>query len=328
MTTRYLMQLTGAGFAAVGSTLALFFGGVSAVLMALLMRHQVGARVALAVIAVWATCITSPTLQVAYTESMALALLCAVLIALTHRRWWTASLIAMLTGLTRPIALPLGVVALVTVFLRWRERRENPVPVREWVAMFGTLVACGLSGLVWPFIVWRGTGVLKGYTETMTAWRQYDDIYPFIPWIDKGEWITHNRPLTVVLFVLLIVAVLAIAAGPWARALGPQLRAWCMAYPFYLFAALDPTTSIYRYVICLFPWAVVMVGAGWGEPGRDPLEPVGEVTTADGRSRARAILTSRRLWTLTAMWVAFGLLTQVWWVWEIWQFTPPADDPP
>ena len=35
-----------------------------------------------------------------------------------------------------------------------------------------------------------------------------------------------------------------------------------------IFAALDPWTSIYRYLIVLFPLFTLMVGGGW-EPGRD-----------------------------------------------------------
>ena len=51
--------------------------------MAILVRDKVGPRVALAVVAVWASMITASMLQVAYTESMAMTLLCGVLLALT-----------------------------------------------------------------------------------------------------------------------------------------------------------------------------------------------------------------------------------------------------
>ncbi len=333
MMTRYVMAITGAGFAMVGSTISLLFGAVAAVLMSILLRERVGPRVTLAAIAVWSCMITSAMLQVAYTESLAMTMLCGVLLALTHRRWWIAAGIALLTGLSRPIAIPLGIVALVTVYLRWREREENPIPRREYLSMVGALGACGASGLIWPLIVWWGTGDFRGYTKTMTAWRAYDEIQPFLPWwYSAGHWL--GSPAAAVLgLTVLVVFTFAMAAGPWARALGPQMRAWCLAYPAYLFAVLDPTSSIYRYLIPLFPWVIVLLGAGWGRPGEDPLEQGERDANASGGAhlafpqRLRRLTTSKLL-RLMVIWVIIGMATQVWWIWEIWQFTPPADDPP
>ena len=54
-------------------------------------------------------------------------------------------------------------------------------------------------------------------------------------------------------------------AGPWARNLGADLRTWTLAYPAYLAAVLDPFTSIFRYLIPLFPLLVVVLGAGWAD---------------------------------------------------------------
>ncbi|GAB96015.1 hypothetical protein BJY21_003644 [Kineosphaera limosa] len=331
MTTRFLMALTGGGFALVGSTISLVLGGVAALLMAVLLREKVGPRVALCGVAVWACIVSSSVLQVAYTESMAMVMLCGVLLALTHRRWWIAAGIALLTGLSRPIAIPLGIVALVSCFLRWRRRHEEPIPVREYVAMLAALGACGLSGGIWPLIVWLGTGNPQGYTESMTAWRAYDEIQPFMPWWYSANWVVGSAAGAALLLLVIIALVMAVTAGPWARSLGPQLRAWSLAYPAYLFAVMDPTTSIYRYLIPLFPWVVVMIGAGWGKPGQDPLENGTDERGGahlPGEQRLRRRLTSRKLVRLTIFWVLVGLLSQVWWIWEIWQFTPPADNPP
>lgn len=278
MTTRYIMALTGGGFALVGSTISLVLGGVAAVLISILLRERVGPRVALCAVAVWSCIVSSSMLQVAYTESLAMVMLCGVLLALTRRRWWIAALIALLTGLSRPIALPLGIVALVSVFLRWRGRREDPIQGREYLAMLAALGACGLSGLIWPVIVWLGTGNPEGYTETMTAWRAYDEIQPFMPWWFSARWVTGSTVGAVAMLAVIWGLVLAVAAGPWARAVGPQLRTWSLAYPAYLFAVMDPTTSIYRYLIPLFPWVVVMLGAGWGKPGRTRWRPSGSTT--------------------------------------------------
>lgn len=335
MMTRSVMAITGGGFALVGSTISLLFGALAAVLISILLRDKVGPRVALAGVAVWASMITSSMLQVAYTESIAMVLLCGVLLALTKRRWWIAAGIAVLTGLSRPIAMPLGIVALVSVFLRWRKRHEEPVPTREYVAMGAALFACGLSAGIWPLIVWIGTGNPQGYTESMTAWRAYDEIQPFLPWWYSARSLVGSAAGAAVALLVLALVAFSVTAGPWARALGAQMRAWCLAYPAYLFAVMDPTSSIYRYLIPLFPWALVLIGAGWGRPGQDPLagpegrdadgaEPAGRHTTL---RRVRRLTTSKLVrWTI--IWVVIGMLAQVWWIWEIWQFTPPADDPP
>ncbi len=87
------------------------------------------------------------------------------------------------------------------------------------------------------------------------------------------------------------------------------LRTWCLGYAFYLFAALDPWTSLYRYLMLLFPLFVVLAGAGWA-PGT-------------GRDTPRWLLVVRTV-------VLAGLMIgwQVWWGWYLFRFEPPSDYPP
>lgn len=328
MLTRWIMQLTGGGFALVGSTLSLMVGALAAVVIGAFIRSKIGPRAALCAVAVWATCVTSPTLQVAYTESMGVAIIAAALFALDRQRWVLAGCIAVISGLTRAVTLPLGLVAVICVIVRWRGREENPISRGEYIGMGWSLVGCGLSGLIWPAIVWLGTGEFNGYTETMTAWRAYEDIQPFLPW-----WFWTSRNIdTPALAALALVAIwlcaFAIGLGPWARGMGVTLRSWCFAYPLYLWAVMDPTSSIYRYAILMFPYTVVMLGAGWGRPGQDALESTSETVTWWRWTLKRPRLTQGKLFGLTGFWVVFGLVTQCIWLWIIWQFTPPADNPP
>lgn len=329
--TRAIMSVTGAGFALVGSTLSLVVGALAAVIIAFFLRSKVGPLVALAGVTVWATCITSPTLQVAYTESMGVAVIALALMALDRRRWVWAGFIAVFSGLTRAVTLPLGLVALVCVIFRWRERNVpgKEISRGEYAAMLWSLIGCGLSGLIWPFFVWMGTGQFDAYTETMTSWRAYDDIYPIVPWWDwVSRSVTDFAPLTVVVLLLIFGAAFSIGLGPWARAMDIAMRTWCVAYPLYLLGVMDPTTSIYRYAILMFPWVIPMLSAGWGKPGEDALESHTRTVTWWKWTIRRPRLTRRKLLILLAFWVIFGLITQGWWLWEIWQFTPPADDPP
>jgi hypothetical protein len=303
---RAVMALTGLPFPVAATLVATVLGYAAALVMAFLIRERVGDAAAIATVALFAAFPAAPTLQVAYTESLATLLLGVVLWLLARERWVAAGSVALLTGLARPIALPLGVVALVAVALRWRRRATDPVTRSDLVGMLTALAGCGLSGLVWPAIVWWGTGEPDGYTSTMSAWRGGQPVQPFAPTLgmtrylfgDVGPW------LLLAAGVLLVVAVV----GPWAHGLGAELRAWCLAYPFYLAAALDPWTSIYRYLIVLFPLFTLMVGGGW-PPGTD--------------RRPRWLLPLR-----TVVVVLLFIGWQVWWSWELFRFEPPSDNPP
>lgn len=307
---RALMALTGLPFPVAATVVATLLGYAAALVMAVLLRERLGGAVAIAGVALFATYPAAPTLQIAYTESLAALLLCLVLWSLDRGRWWTAAAVAALTGLARPVALPLGLVALVAVVLRWRGRRERPVTRPEAAGMLAALAGCGVSGLVWPALVWWRTGEPGAYPETMSAWRAGEPVAPFTPTLDlldllfgdSGVWLLAAG------WALLLAAVL----GPWARGLGPVLRTWSLAYPFYLFAALDPWTSIYRYLLLLFPVFVLLVGGGWAR-GEGP----------GGAPQPR--------WLLVVRTVVVALLFlgwQVWWSWELLRFVPPSDNPP
>lgn len=303
-----LMLVTGLPFAIAGTIVTTLLGYAAAAVMGLLLRDRVGTPAALGGVALFAAFPASPTLQVAYTESLATLLLCVVLWLLIREKWLAAGAVALLTGLARPIALPLGLVALVAVIVRWRRRGEQPIGRTEYASMFGALAGCGASGLIWPAIVWAGTGAPNGYTVTMSAWRKGEPVAPFAPTIDMVQFLFGDFRGVLYLvgfFVLLGLMML----GPWARGLGPVLQSWSLAYPFYLAAALDPWTSIYRYLILLFPAFVVMIGGGW--PQGDP------------RSRPTWLLVLR-----TVVIVALFLSWQVWWSWELFRFVPPRDNPP
>ena len=125
------MALTGLDFPVVGSTIALLCGAGAAVLMGLLLRERIGDPAAYLVVALWASFPASVTLQLAYTESLAMLLLVGYLYALAKERWLVATAVALLVGLSRPIAVPLGLVTLVVVVLRWRARRERPISPRD-----------------------------------------------------------------------------------------------------------------------------------------------------------------------------------------------------
>lgn len=301
---RAVMAVTGLTFAAAASTLALVLGFGAAVAMARLLRPRLGRVAALLVVTLYAVFPSSPALQVAYTESLAMLLLCGYLLALSRERWLVATGLALLIGVTRPIALPLGVVTVVALWIRWRRRASTPIEAGERVAALASLVGCGVAGLLWPGIAWLATGERSAYVDTMGAWSLTGQVQFLEPWFSipryyLGEWGPWLFAVTV---ALLVVAML----GPWAQRLGPELRVWPAVYAAYVITVQTPGTSTARYLLPMFPYLAVLLGVA-GSPGR-----------------GRGIPT-----TLRAVVLAAAFLWLQWkWISVVWLFTPPVDFAP
>ena len=304
--SRMLMDLTHLNFYVVGSTLSLLLGFGAAAGMAMLLRDRIGERYTVLTVVLWASLPAAATLQVGYTEAMAMCLLTLFLLALSGERWLWAALVALLLGLTRPIAAPIAAVTLVALWTRWRRRDEEPVTVPEAVAGIVALGACGLSALLWPTVAGLVTGRADAYTLTMSSWRGSREIVPVRPWLDMSRYYfgdTWGPVWLTVLFVGIAILVL----GPWAARLGAQMRMWSLAYPAYLLLVLDPFTSVFRYLIPLFPLVPILLGVA-------------------GYPRWH----SWRSW----VWVRFGVLLvafvvgQWYWIDILWRFIPPSDYPP
>src|SRR5450759_1006232 len=301
MMSRFLMRVTGLGFPVVASTLALLLGFGAAVLMGLLLRARVGPQVALAAVVVFAACPVSPSLQIAYTESLAILLLCGFLWAVGKERWILTAGLALLIGLSRAMALPLAVVALVGVFLRWRRRQEDPITAREGWSALAAIGACGAAGLLWPVIVSVGVGSPLAYTETMGAWSVGGSVELLRPWL---AYIASPWSWNAVRVGVALAIIVAMAIGPWAARLGTELRTWVLAYTGYLILVDAPSTSLFRHLLPLFPLTVVLIGSGWRD--RPP----------------------RWMAWRTGFLVVVGLAGQVWGVWARLRLVPPTDSPP
>lgn len=313
LTVRLVSRLTTLDFATVAPVLALLAGLGAAVLMARLVSetspYAAADRTgpALAVVAVWAAFPASPVLQMAYTESFSMVLLVAFLLLLVRGQWLACGATALLLGLTRPIALPLSVVVVVAVWLRWRERETRPFSTGERLAAGAALVATGASGLMWTATAWAGTGRRDAYPATMTAWRGEAAIDPIEPWRRTISWAleyqTQEFVVPAITMVLALALSLALLVPRVAPGIDPRLRVWAAAYAVYLLAVVDGGTSIVRYLVPLFPLAIVAVGAHRERPS------------------------PRWRWR-TAFWVAVGVAGQVGWIWWLVLFTPPQDFPP
>ncbi len=305
---RLLMQVTGQGWATVAPVLALAIGAVAVLVVHRVVVHGAPRAVAarpglpLATVTLVSVFPTAVVLQVGYTESLALLLVAASLLAVVRRRYGWACVAVLALGLTRAVALPMAVVVVVHAWVRWSQARSEGtrLPRRDVLSLAGLAVAAGVSGIAWPAVCALVTGVPGAYLQTQGAWRGVRDIAPFGSWGYVSRfWFGESAPLVLIAAFALVAASVLVPAA-WRT--GRELHAWSAAYLVYLAAAVEPGSSLARFLLLAFPLGAVTAGVV-----------------------ARPAL-ARRLWLAAVVLVM--LVLQVVWVWQIWRFVPPSGWPP
>ena len=301
MLVRGLMGITTLSWEVVAPTTSLLLGAA-----AVLLIHRAVTAGAPRAVAAWpglplATVVlvsvfpTSPVLQVAYTESLALLLIAATLLLLVRRHYVATAGVLLLLGLTRAVALPMAVVVGVHALARWRawRRGEEPLPARD-VAMVGGLgVVAVVSGFLWPAVCGWVTGVPQGYLRTQEAWRGVREVTPFGGWdYVLGFWFGDDGWWVLAAAVAFVVALLVV---PAAWRLGPELHTWPAAYVLYLAAAIEPGSSLARFLVLAFPMGAITAGVVRRPPA------------------------ARRAWFVAV--VVLMLVLQAVWVWRLWRLT-------
>ncbi|NCT91124.1 hypothetical protein GXB85_09200 [Cellulomonas sp. APG4] len=306
---RAIMAATGAPWAVAGPLTATVLGA-----LAMLVLHRLvvvateragrpprdARRLALATVGLVTTSAAAPVLQVAYSESLALLLLAAVLLCLVRERYLAASGLVLLLGLTRPVALAVGAAVLAHLVARLRTRA---VDARAWsvaAPVLGLGAVTAVSGVLWLAVAAAATGVPDAYTRTQAAWRGTGQVVPVRPWLDVAQWLLGSWGLPV-LALLVALAVAAVLSSP-VRRLGPELQGWAAGYLAYLLAVVEPGTSLVRFGLLAFPLAAGL--AAWALTS--PRWPA---------ARLGALL-------------VIGLVTQVVWVAQLWRLVPPSGWPP
>lgn len=296
MTVRAVQRVLGTGWAATASTVALICGALATLVLYDLVKRTSGSGLALWTVALFAFFPSAPVLQLAYTESIGILLLVLTLWSLQRRAYLWGTYMVLLVGLARPIGAPLAAVVGLHLLIRIRRHRQELMTVRQILGMAAMTGAAAVSAFEWPFLAGRATGVPDAYFQSMAAWRGGHQIVWFKPWwwmsrYFLGDWI---GPAALALVTVLTVWVLT---RPAARVIAGDLRNWVICYLLYLAAALDPSTSLPRYLLLLFP--------------------LGTVAAAASPSRAYR----------NAVTVAFAA-AQILWVAWLWRFSPPTDWPP
>jgi len=295
---RGLDAVTGAGWDVLAPTLALVCGAGAVLVIHRLVATAGAAAVArrpglpLATVLLVSVFPSSPVLQVAYTEALALLLVASCLLLVARRRYGAAALVVLLLGLTRAVALPVAAVVLWHGLVRWRRGDLPGADAARVAALFAVSL---VSGLLWPWVCSLVTGTHQAYFRTQEAWRGGAEVVPLVPWVDVSRWLFDGAGPW--LLALLLVAVAALVLNPVAARLGPEMHAWSGAYLAYLVASVQPGTSLVRFLLLAFPLAAVTVG-----------------------------------WTRSRAWLAGVCVVlvagQAWWVWELWRLVPPSGWPP
>lgn len=243
LTVRGVMAVTGGSFNVSAWAVSLTFGAAAMVALFTFVRPRMGTFGAAALVSGVMAYVTAPILQVAYTEGLAMLLIVLFLAAVDRRRLGLALTVAVALSLTRPIALPLGVVMGVTILRDWLvERRVATsalVPVKGIVVTGAVFLTVGL----WPSVAWAVTGRPKAFFETQASWPVNSG--------GLGGWLgdmVRFTPLGLV-GVAVVLYVALVTSRPSARVWGSELRVWSIAYPLYLIVASRPSPSILRYLM-------------------------------------------------------------------------------
>lgn len=300
---RGVMGLTGLSFPVAGSMTSLVLGGAAMVVIYQLFIRYVDRRAALGGIALVAMLPASPALQICYTESLALFVLALAFFLLVERRYALAVPVVILLSLSRPVELPFTVVVVMHFVVRWWRRAKDPFPREDAISVAGLGLVAFASAWLWPAIAWHATGVRSAYTDTMGTWRTGGHVTYFRAWWFIATYLVHNHVYAALALVGLAVVVFGAALGPWARPIGPEMRAWCVAYPTYLAAILEPWTSVFRYVLLFFP--------------------LGMLALHSRRPKLSAVR-----WAVFGLLLVFFLVGQIVWVYWLLKFVPPTDYPP
>ena len=282
-----IMRISGLGFMVVAPILSGILGAAAVTVMFRLVSQSLGRFTASATVLLTCTYMAAPAMQIAYTESLALLLVCTALLLLRNRRYgWLVPVLVTL-ALTRAVVLAFVPVLVAHGICRYRRRCTEPFSVPDrWRVMGLTGLGVAVTGL-WPTIAAITTGDPAAYTQTMSSWGRTGQLpvlveFPVFAWAQGGA-----IGLAVLFGVMALVATIALrnGAGAW----GPEVRAWTGFYPLYLLLATAPGSSNIRHLFLAFPLM-------WPFP-------------ADASSRSDR----RRRTGVMAILAICGLLTQ--WVW-------------
>lgn len=239
MLVRALMWLTGGEFALVAMLLNVALGSLAMVVLYDLVRRHTDRFLAVAAVATTSFFVSAPLLQTAYSESLALLLLCLALRDLGTRSYGRTTLWALLLSLTRIVTPPLLLVVAVHLWLRWRrgDRPRRP----EVLGLVSLTLVCLASPFLWSQIATSqrrpGEGISRA--TDVASWA--------VTWF--GEAYGYMGVEGVFVMAVIAMGVLLLALSRTGRSMGPELSTWLWVYPFFLFAVTIIQPGMLRYLL-------------------------------------------------------------------------------
>jgi hypothetical protein len=254
MIVRGFMSLTGMGFAGAASVVNLTAGAAAMLVMYKLLEKSGGRFLAASGVALTCTFITAPILQAAYSEAMALLLVCCALLLIRSRHYGWAIAATILLSLTRLITPVLTIVVMVHVVHRLRRRREDPFSGAEivWLAML-SLISAGGVWLWSAFVELRigpGTGA-SSRAQTLAN-------HPVLGWY-SGLTSIWGWPGAVFLIIVSASLVYFSTFGTMTGSWGLEVRTWLCAYPIFILAVTPVTAGVLRYLLLAFPLPLLVI---------------------------------------------------------------------
>ncbi|MBC9822503.1 hypothetical protein [Terrabacter sp. MAHUQ-38] len=250
---RGVMTVTRLPFNWAASLVSVVAGAVAMMLMYRLVRRYGGPFLALVTVTLSCFFISAPLLQIAYSESLALAVLFAALNLLADRRYGWATSMVVLLAYTRLVTLPLAFVVLAHAVARWRAEGPFWRQDRRSAAVLCAMGVASVAGAaLWMltaslFIGLKaGTGRTVDQRELFQGW--FRDVYD-----------VFGAPglLMLIAFVVLFGLNLVTRRG---RIWGPELRAWSLAYLVYLFWFTPLLPAVFRYLLLVPTLVVILLG--------------------------------------------------------------------
>ena len=253
-----MMALTGLSFAVCVTVVNLVAGGAAMVVMFALVERTAG-RFAAGAAVLFTNCfVAAPLFQAAYSESIALLLVCTVLLLVAQRRYAWAMTAVILLSLTRPVTPPLAVVVLIHALVRYRGRAQDPVRRGEVVWMAALAVVSAASVSFWSTITSvitggaQTTGANRGSVSDAVVGRQVRLVHQRVRAhrLDRGR---RPRPPG--------RRVRGAGAQPADPDVGSRCGTWFAIYPIFLLFVAGVHTGMLRYLLLAFPLGLLILGS-------------------------------------------------------------------
>ena len=248
MLIRALASVTGLGVGTLAPLISVTAAAAALVLADRWMRRLMGAAGAAAVFVGLVLSPAFPVLQMGYTEGMSLLCLVVAWRSFTSQRWVPYAVAVTVLSLTRPLAVPLAVVALVAAWVAYRRGVRGSRLHSQIVAA----VLTGLSAALWPAAIWAMTGRPTAYLDAMATFRRDSDVPNVLA-----------AAIAYPALGLVVFAALGVFAWIGLRMFSAEVptvvRAWVVVYPIYITMAAVVSSSPLRYLMFEFPVALVLV---------------------------------------------------------------------